>query len=199
MTTILGNTKTEKTRLALDRWRERVGEAEAQAISKAAAARGTAMHGAIEASLLNEPVIIEDIAAPYFESISKVLPFVSDLHLVEGCVWHKNGYAGSVDCVARYKGELAIIDWKTSDKPKRVNWIDDYFLQCSAYCAAVNRIYDLRIGMIVIAIAIPEQPPQVFTVGGRLLLDYWEQFNGRLKQYQSIFQNGYKQTYAHTI
>lgn len=199
VTTILSNTKTEKTRLALEAWRVRVGEIEAAAISKAAAARGTAMHAAIEASLLGEPVMIEDIAAPYFESMQAILPRVSDVHLVEGMVWHQNGFAGSVDCVARYQGELSLIDWKTSDKPKRANWIDDYFLQCSAYCAAINRMYDLRIGRIVIAIAVPGQAAQVFTASGPILLNYWELFNDRLAQYKSLFSDESERAYVYSV
>lgn len=187
VTTVLSNTQTADTRRALGKWRARVGEEEAKEISRKAAERGTAMHSAIEATLLNEPVDVADIAVPYFLSIQSVLPRVTDVQLIEGCVWHPNGYAGSVDCVGYYNGELSIIDWKTADKPKRVNWIDDYFLQCAAYCAAVNRMYDIRIGRIVVAIAIPAQQAQVFTVNGQALLDYWELFNSRLNQYKESY------------
>jgi hypothetical protein len=189
VTTILGNTKTEATEKALASWRKRVGVEEAKLITKTAAARGTAMHSAIEATLSNEPFEIEKIAEPYFESIMPVLMKVNNIRLIEGAVWHPNGFAGSVDCVAEYNGVLSVIDWKTSDRTKNINWINDYFLQAAAYTAAVNRLYDLRIGQTVIAIAIAGQCPQVFKVDGRLLLEYWETFNYRLKKYQS--QVGY--------
>jgi hypothetical protein len=189
VTTVLG--KTKKDTRALDAWRLRVGEEEAERLSRQATSRGTAMHSAIEGYLLKEPYKCREVAVPYFQSIFPILQRVSDIHLVEGCVWHPNGYAGSVDCVARYNGELSVIDWKTADKPKRPNWIEDYFLQCAAYCAAVNRMYDLRIGRIVVAIAIPNQLAQVFTANGAILLDYWELFNDRLTQYKAM---GYART-----
>jgi hypothetical protein len=187
VTTILGSTKSAQTEKALTAWRARVGVEEAKEITRRAAERGTALHAAIEATLLNQPVIVEDIAKPYYLSMLPILPRVSNIQLIEGMLWHPAGFAGSVDCVAYYNGEISVIDWKTSDKPKRPNWIDDYFLQCSAYCAAVNRLYDTRIGRIVVVIAVPERAAQVFTVNGQELLDYWEMFNDRLKAYQKLF------------
>ena len=192
VTTILEKTKTN--RAALDAWKVRIGEAEADRIKTSAAARGTAMHSAIEAHLLREPYKVCEIAIPYIQSIFPILSRVTNVQLVEGAVWHPNGFAGSVDCVAEYNGELSIIDWKTSDKPKKPNWIEDYFLQSAAYCAAVNRLYDLRIGRIVIVLAIPNQLAQVFTVNGATLLDYWELFNERLDRYKKLGAPSYART-----
>jgi hypothetical protein len=187
VTTVLGNTKTAATEKSLTAWRKRVGIEEAKLITKQAATRGTALHAAVEATLLGQPSEIEEIAKPYFASMLSILPRVQNVQLIEGMIWHPNGFAGSVDCVGYYNGELSIIDWKTADKPKQINWIDDYFLQCSAYCAAVNRLYDTRIGRIVVAIAVPNQAAQVFSVNGQALLEYWELFNERLKQYKELY------------
>lgn len=182
VTSVLSATRSDRDVAGLERWRKQVGHDEAARISKTAADNGTALHGAIEQYLSqsNEPICLPRQIIGHWVSIFPELKRVSEVHLLEGAVWHPEGYAGSVDCVGVFDDELSIVDWKTSAKPKKTEWIKDYYLQTAAYCAAVNRLYDLQIKHAAIVIALPHEKAQVFKVDGMVLVEHWREFQRRL-------------------
>ncbi len=185
--TILGATKPFRDKQALAQWRERVGEVEADKITSDAFERGTIVHGLIEDYLQGKESTCPDGVKGFWDSIRPVLVNVSDVQLIEGAVWHPSGFAGSVDCVASWKGQPAIVDWKTSGKHKKSEWITDYKKQTAAYCAAVNRLYGLRLNNAVIVIALEDSPAQVFEVPPVELMEHWRNFQERVKQYHQKF------------
>lgn len=183
VTSILSGTKSEESQKAIADWRKKVGEWEARQITKAACERGTIIHHLIEerlqGNIINPPAGVEG----FWNSIEPWLECVNDVQLIEGVVWHSSGFAGSVDCVARWNNELSIIDWKTSNKPKRPEWIDDYFQQTAAYRAAVNELYNIEINQSVVVIGLEDQPAQVFINDDENLSDHWLKFRLRIKEF----------------
>lgn len=182
VSTILSATKPISDRLALQRWRKRVGYQKAQQISNQACRRGTSIHTAINLFLEGKE-LPEDVPDNlYWQSIEPVLQSVSQVHLVESAVYHQEqGYAGRLDCVGEWQGELCVFDWKTASKPKKQEWITDYCLQVTAYTAAVNHLYHVQIDRALIAIALESQPAQLFLLDEEDLSLYWQQFLLRLR------------------
>jgi hypothetical protein len=130
----------------------------------------------------------------YMESVKNVLEDVSDVMATEGVVRHTHlGYSGTVDCIARYRGEMCVIDWKTSMKPKRnISDLYDYPLQAVAYAGAVNSDntfpYKVHRAVIVIAYSTGSQA-HVHTLDSNQCLHYWDLWLDRLNQYQTRFAN----------
>jgi len=197
VTTILAATKTPRDKAKLDEWRKRVGEFEANLISHRATDRGTGMHAAAEARLTTQPVVIADVAAPYWESIQHVFPMIIRPYLVEGVVWHPYGFAGSTDLVAHVEwpgivgGVPVVLDWKTSDKVKKEGFLDDYRCQTAGYCAAVNRLYGhpyggIKHGMIVIA--VPGQEAQIIRLAPWEMKHYWDLFKKRVAKFHQMMR-----------
>jgi len=186
VTTILGATKPYKDRKAIENWKKEIGEKEAEKITVTACNRGTKIHSLIEHKLIGVEKECPSENIGFWESIKPVLSRVSEVQLIEGAVWHPLKFAGSVDCVGCFDGELSIIDWKTASKPKKPEWIEDYFLQVSAYCAGVNRVYGTRISKAVVVIALDNISAQVFKVDTNDLYKYWLQFQTRLTSYHLL-------------
>ena len=115
--------------------RKKVGEEEANKITKAATSRGTDMHSLVENYLYNKNLPSVAPMGDFLFKIAKAeLNCINNIHALEGSLYSKQlGIAGTVDCIAEYNGELAIIDFKTSKKPKPREWIEHYFVQCMAY------------------------------------------------------------------
>ena len=118
-----------------EKWRKKVGDEEADRITKKATSRGTDMHTLVEHHLKNEDLPeVQPISDFLFKISKKELNKIDNIHALEGSLYSKQlGIAGTVDCIAEYDGELAIIDFKTSKKPKPREWIEHYFVQCMAY------------------------------------------------------------------
>ncbi|WP_036479310.1 PD-(D/E)XK nuclease family protein [Myxosarcina sp. GI1] len=184
---ILTATKPERDRQALQRWRKRVGYQQAQKISTAACQRGTSLHTAIKYYLEGKP-LPEDVEDNVFwHSITPVLTEVSKVHLVESAVYHQEcRYAGVVDCLGEWESDLCVFDWKTASKPKKIEWITDYCLQVTAYTAAIASLYNVNVDRAIIAIALSDREAQTFHLNSEELNDYWQQFNERLRLYQSL-------------
>lgn len=137
-------------------WRKKVGEEEANKITKAATSRGTDMHFLVENYLYNIPELPEvQPLSQFLFKIAKVeLNKINNIHALEGAMYSKVlGIAGTVDCIAEYDGELAIIDFKTSKKPKPREWIDHYFVQCMAYACMLYEITGIMVKKLVIIMA----------------------------------------------
>lgn len=155
------------SRESIAKWRKRVGEAEANKISTRASGRGTRVHEIIEKYINNQ----EDYRNGYTPDI--IQSFLDIRHILDnriGTVYameaplYSNhlGVAGRVDCVAEFDGKLSIIDFKTSMKPKRIEWIKNYFMQESAYAIMWEERTGMPIVQLVTIISVDNSEPQVF-------------------------------------
>ena len=136
-------------------WRKKVGNKEADRITKAATSRGTDMHTLTEHYLKNENLpTVQPISDFLFKIAKTELNKINNIYALEGPLYSKQlGVAGTVDCIAEYNGELAIIDFKTSKKPKPRDWIEHYFVQCMAYGCMLYEMRDIPIKKLVIIMA----------------------------------------------
>jgi len=136
-------------------WRKKVGEEEAERVTKAATSRGTDMHSLVENYLYNRDLPSVQPLSDFLFKISKSeLNRINNIYALEGSLYSKQlGIAGTVDCIAEYNGELSIIDFKTSKKPKPREWIEHYFVQCMAYGAMFYELTDIPIKKLVIIMA----------------------------------------------
>ena len=138
------------------KWRKRVGEEEANRITKKATSRGTDMHTLVENYLLNIPELpkVQPISDFLFKISRSTLNNINNIHALESSLYSKElGIAGTVDCIAEYEGELAIIDFKTSAKPKPEDWIEHYFVQCMAYGCMLYEMTGIMVKKLVIIMA----------------------------------------------
>lgn len=185
VSTILAATKPISDRLALQKWRKRVGYQKAQQISTQACRRGTSIHTAINYFLAGADLPADVLENPYWDSIKPVLDSVTEVHLIESAIYHSEQvYAGRLDCLGEWQGELCVFDWKTASKPKKQEWITDYCLQVTAYTAVINHLYHVQIDRAIIAIALQDQPAQLFILNSEDLSLYWQQFLVRLRLWQ---------------
>jgi len=136
-------------------WRKRVGNEEADRVTKAATGRGTDMHTLTEHYLKNEDLPeVRPISDFLFKIAKGKLNKIDNIYALEGPLYSKElGVAGTVDCIAEYDGELAIIDFKTSKKPKPRNWIEHYFVQCMAYGCMLYEMKGISVKKLVIIMA----------------------------------------------
>ena len=145
VTTILDSTK-DKTHLI--EWRKRVGEETAKRITKEASGMGTRMHKYIE-NYINDGTWGTPGSNPYSQQAFKMaqvvhnnaLKDVDEIWGSEVGLYFPKIYAGTTDCVGQYKGNPCIIDFKQTNKPKKKEWVEDYFLQLVAYAEAHNEVY----------------------------------------------------------
>jgi len=136
-------------------WRKKVGNEEADRITKAATSRGTDMHTLVEHHLKNEDLPkVQPISDFLFKIAKSDLNRINNIYALEGSLYSKQlGIAGTVDCIAEYDDELAIIDFKTSKKPKPREWIDHYFVQCMAYGCMLYELTGISVKKLVIIMA----------------------------------------------
>ena len=136
-------------------WRKRVGNEEADRITKAATKRGTDMHTLTENYLYNKDLPeVPPISEFLFKIAKGKLNKINNIYALEGPLYSRQlGIAGTVDCIAEYDGELAIIDFKTSKKPKPREWIEHYFVQAMAYGCMLYEMKNISIKKLVIIMA----------------------------------------------
>ncbi len=170
VSTILRATQSYEKIQALRRWRERVGTVEAQRITQEATSRGSLVHKLAETLLKGDdaaPIMAaatpeqQTLATPFWEQVQTIIPALHDPFLIEAVVAHPIGhYAGVIDLACYWEDELGrypvVLDWKTSSKPKRTEYLEDYFLQLTAYGAALNRSQDLKIQWGILIVSSPE-------------------------------------------
>ena len=192
VTTILSALK-DKT--ALHEWRKRVGDEEADRIMKLATGIGTQVHLHLEKYILEEsrPAgtnLIHEMAKNLSDIvIERGLSNVDEVWGTEVPLYYPGLYAGTTDCVGVWKGQQAIIDFKTTRKPKKREWIEDYFLQGAAYSAAHNELYGTNINTIVIMmIGWDEEADnmgnyQEFVVEGTEFDKYALEWAGKVQEY----------------
>ena len=133
-------------------WRARVGNEEANKVTKQATSRGTDMHTLVEHYIKNEDLpTVQPLSEFLFKQAKPDLDKIDNIHAIEQSLFsHELGVAGSVDCIAEYEGELAVIDFKTSKKPKPRKWIDHYFVQCAAYACMLYEMTGIMVKKFVI-------------------------------------------------
>jgi len=146
---------SHKNRQIFVNWRKKIGEEEADKITRQATSRGTDMHTLVEHHLKNETLPEVQPLSDFLFKISKsTLNRINNIHALEGSLYSKQlGIAGTVDCIAEFDGELSIIDFKTSKKPKPREWIEHYFVQCMAYGCMLYELTGIPVKKLVIIMA----------------------------------------------
>jgi genome maintenance exonuclease 1 len=164
VTTVLGAQKKD----AIMAWRKRVGEEEANRVSKKATSRGTGVHTLCEYYLNNETNLsqkegVRPDAFEMFVSLKPLLNRINNIHYQEQALWSiQLGMAGRVDCIGEFDGELSVIDFKTSKKIKTEANIEDYFWQTSAYALMYEELIGQPINNLVIIMAVEDEQPLLF-------------------------------------
>jgi len=170
VTTILQATQSDEKKAILAKWRQNVGENKAEFIKNDAAERGTIMHRILEGYLLGQGhADLSDQGQLAGVMAKKVIESGIRGHLdeiwgSEITVYYPGLYAGATDCVGVYDGSPAIIDFKQSNKPKRKEWIEDYFVQLAAYAMAHNYVYDTKIQSGIILMCTKDKLFQKFEI-----------------------------------
>jgi genome maintenance exonuclease 1 len=172
VTTILDKTKPAESRIALANWRKAVGEAKAQQITTEAANRGTRMHTYLENFIKGE-TLKETVSNPYAQQslvmakkvIAEGMIHVDEVWGSEVPLYFPELYAGTTDCVGIHKGDESILDFKQTNKPKKLEYIDDYFIQLTAYAMAHNEVHgtNIRKGVILMCVKPEEISPGVWS------------------------------------
>jgi hypothetical protein len=188
VTTILSATKSQEAIDSINRWKARVGEDQATRVKDQAASRGTNMHYHLEKYILgeghkdltDEGQVAGDMAQVI---IDKGLCDLSEIWGSEVTLYYPGLYAGATDLVGVYDYEDSIIDFKQSNKPKRKEWIEDYFMQLGAYAMAHNQVYDTEITQGVVLMCTPDNYFQKFQVKGKEFIKYQHKFLERLNKY----------------
>jgi len=181
VTTVL----SEHGREAIAAWRNRIGAAEANRISNSAARRGTRVHKLAERYIKNEEIVLDNpLHQDLFDRIRPHLDEIDNIRASEYNLYSDYlRLAGTVDCIADYKGKPHIIDFKTSSKPKQRDWIHSYFMQASAYAIMAEERYGLTIPRLAIIIAVEDSDPQVFVEHrddwAELLIEYRDLYEKR--------------------
>lgn len=201
VTTILEATKPAERKQALNEWRQKVGHERAQQITTEAANRGTRMHTYLE-QYVKQGELKARGTNPYSWAshamaevvINEGLSRVNEFWGVEIPLYFPEIYAGTTDCVGLHEGQESILDFKQTNKPKKREWIEDYFLQLAAYSEAHNELHGTRIKKGVILMCVkPEldnqnyivRPPeyQEFILEGRDFEHYRKLWWRRVEQF----------------
>ena len=188
VTTILSGSRDNS---GLEQWREAVGHERADFISSFACFRGEGHHLGVERYLTDgtEPEF-SFAFTPYWKSTRAFLDTVDTPLLLEGAIWHPDGFAGTLDCIAYLSEDglqPTLLDWKTRENgPCKPDKIYEYSLQLAAYTAAANYVYGhmgLNITQAKIVVAIADASPQIETLDERALSQLYKHFLARLKRF----------------
>ena len=196
VTTILSATK-DMTHL--NEWRNRIGHAQADQITKEASGVGTAMHGNLERFLCglerqpgNNPVHIQankmaDVIIEH--GLSKM----QEVWAMEQSLYFPGLYSGTTDLVGVYDGEPAVMDYKQTNKPKKAEWVEDYYMQLVAYILAHNEVYgtDIKRGIVFMCSRAFEY--QQFEVKAEDFNKYQDMWLNKVEEYYTTGLQGYKQ------
>lgn len=171
VTTILDKTKPAESRIALANWRKAVGEKKATEITTEAANRGTRMHKYLE-DYVKGDTLKETVSNPYANQslimakkvIAEGFGKITEVWGSEVPLYFPELYAGTTDCVGVHDGDESILDYKQTNKPKKLEYIDDYFIQLTAYAMAHNEVHgtNIRKGVILMCVKPPEISPGVW-------------------------------------
>ena len=188
VTTIISATQSEEKKASLAKWKERLGATAADRVRDVAAMRGTAMHKYLEAYVQGtghkDLTSIGKEAEPMAKQIiNQGLIDLNEIWGSEVVLYYPDLYAGATDLVGIYNGRESIIDFKQSNKPKRREWIDDYFIQLGAYAMAHNFIYDTKIQSGIILMCSKDKLFQKFEVSDKEFVGYQHAFLRKVDEY----------------
>ena len=191
ITTVLGIRKSE----ALKGWREKIGEGVANWEMGRAARRGKSFHTLVEQYLKGETPSIRDVLPlGLFKLLKPYIDQIDNIHLLEAIMYSpKLTVAGQVDCVAEYNGKLSVIDFKTANKERQEDWIDNYFLQTTAYAHMYEETFGTPIEQIVILIASEDGSVQTFV---KNKADYEEELGKSIQNFYKYFEEKQKDKIA---
>jgi len=166
------------------KWRAKVGDQEADRVTRSATSRGTDMHTLTENYLLNKAELpqVQPLSEMLFKISKPTLNRINNIYALEGALYSQFlGIAGTVDCIAEFDGELSIIDFKTSKKPKPREWIDHYFVQCCAYACMLHELTGISVKKFVIIMACENGEVEIYEERDkgkyvRLLTQYIKKF-----------------------
>ena len=185
VTTILNQTKNQEF---LTRWKAKVGEANAERIKNLSSTRGTAMHKFLESHI--QGVGYDDLTTIGREANSmaqKVIEMgltpIEEYYGSEIMLHYPGLYAGSTDLVCLHNGRETIVDFKQANRPKKEEWIEDYYLQIAAYAMAHDHVHGSNIEQGIIMVCTPDLYYQEFKFEGDEMRKYRHQFLARLSQY----------------
>ena len=188
VTTIISATQSDEKKASLANWRQKVGENEAEKIKNEAASRGTAMHQFLEFYLRNEKILDLSDEGQVASGMGQVIidQGFSELKEIWGSevtLFYPGLYAGSTDLCGIYSGRESIIDFKQTNKPKRKEWIDEYFMQLGAYAMAHDVIYNTCVDQGVILMCSKDGFFQKFTSTGKEFTRFKHKFLEKVGQF----------------
>ena len=188
VTTILSATQSEEKKKSLADWKARLGDTAADRVRDTAALRGTAMHTYLDAYIRGtghrDLTSVGREAEPMAKKIiSDGLIDLNEIWGSEVTLYYPDLYAGATDVVGIYNGRESIIDFKQTNKPKRREWIEDYFIQIGAYAMAHNYIYRTKIQSGIILMCSKDGFFQKFEVSDKEFVGYQHAFLKKVDQY----------------
>ncbi len=191
VTTILKATESEEKKAKLEEWKNRIGNKQAEIISKEAISRGSSMHdylekfllGKLNMDLLGDNTREKMMADQIIEN--GLRDKLSEIWGCEATLYYPGKYAGAADCIGIYENKESLIDFKNANKPKKDEWIDDYYLQCAAYAMAHNTVYGTKITQGVILLCTKDNIFQRFIIDGERFQKYQIQFMEKVEQFYS--------------
>ena len=188
VTTILSRTKDQRK---LDEWKAKVGEQRAEEIKNLSSRRGTAMHKFIESYLLQQGY--EDLtevgleARPMANKVIEIgLAPVEEWYGTEVTLFYPGLYAGATDLVCKHNGLDSIVDFKQANKPKRKEWIEEYYMQIAAYAMAHDHVHGSQIRQGIIMMCTPDLYYQEFKISDEELRHWKHRFLVRLNMYYNL-------------
>ena len=190
VTSILKATESEEKKSSIANWKARVGVAEANRIKIDASNRGTSMHTFLEKYLLGQLNLDlleqdDDKSKKMADEIIEkgIKDKLSEIWGTEATLYYPGKYAGTCDACGVYEGQETIIDFKQSNKPKKEEWIEDYYLQLGAYSLAHNVVYNSRITQGIVLLCTVDNLFQDFKIQGKKLQEYQNKFLEKVEQF----------------
>jgi genome maintenance exonuclease 1 len=188
VTTILKATEPDEKRESLQAWRDRVGDENATRIVDESAARGTAMHKILEKYILEQGYLDltnvgKEAHNMAMQVIQNGLSNITEFYGSECTLYYPGLYAGQTDLIATHKGDMAVIDFKQTNKPKTREWIEDYCLQLAAYGMAHDFVYKTAITKAVIMMCSKDNFYQEFVIAGEEYRKYKHEWLRRVDEY----------------
>ena len=190
VTSILQATQSEEKKASLANWKARVGTVEANRIKNDASSRGTSMHAFLEKYLLGQMnlELLEEQDNKSKKMADEIIEQgiknkLSEIWGTEATLYYPGKYAGTCDACGVYEGQETIIDFKQSNKPKKEEWIEDYYLQLGAYSLAHNIVYNSRITQGIVLLCTVDNLFQDFRIQGVKLEEYQNKFLEKVEQF----------------
>jgi genome maintenance exonuclease 1 len=190
VTSILQATQSEEKKASLANWKARVGTVEANRIKNDASSRGTSMHAFLEKYLLGQLnlELLEEQDNKSKKMADEIIEQgiknkLSEIWGTEATLYYPGKYAGTCDACGVYEGQETIIDFKQSNKPKKEEWIEDYYLQLGAYSLAHNIVYNSRITQGIVLLCTVDNLFQDFRIQGVKLEEYQNKFLEKVERF----------------